>query len=853
MKKNKKIIPQMFDVRPVNSAGDLDWEKIEKITSTLVIKQKEKKSEIPHVISRQSVYDIKKPDVISDEIKRFQKVIEADSRVKTNAAVPVYGESEIETPVATIIVQKNRRAKFVPDIQQVQPEENNVFIMDADLEFLKQKSRELLAEEAKIDYFSEPALEEIIESAAARKKSRLNLGEKLIEIKSFFHNEYENSYAPKPKKFVLSFAGAACFIFILIFGAGFFYKSLSVKKDVLSAGASAYASLARAQSEVASKDFQASAFEFNEAYKNFSEISSQLDSLGGVLIETSRFIPFLSKLSSGSHLAQAGKDISRIGVLSTGIIETLGQAKNPISSGAESVSYLKILQDTSANAKEIAALLEDANQNLSRVNAEDIPSKQRAEFSMLRNKLPEISAFVKGFADNGQIFSDVLGGNGPRKYLFLFQNNQEMRATGGFIGTYGVMDVSNGRIKKFFVDGIFNPDGQLLEKIVPPAPIQKISAAWSLHDSNWFPDFPVSAEKAMLFYEKTGGPTVDGVIAMTPAVMQKLLEITGPIEMPEYNVTIDKDNFIEKVQQEVEVDYDKELNQPKKMLADLAPLMLDKIFNANNFSDISKMIKILDESLNEKQILIYSKNYEIEKMLSELGWSGEILKTQKDYVSVINTNINGFKTDGVISEKIEHQSEIQPDGTIVDTLAITRHHNGGQTNFAWWDKVNADYMRVYVPKGSELLSAEGQTREFNSPPLDYNALGFKRDPLVQMEEDSIKIDEASGTRIYEDADKTVFANWVYVSPQETVTVKYKYLLPFKIEINGENKPADAYSLLAQKQSGSVGSEFIFNISYPQKYNVLWKYPDELKQDGNNLKIETDLKTDKFIGMALIKQ
>lgn len=231
----------------------------------------------------------------------------------------------------------------------------------------------------------------------------------------------------------------------------------------------------------------------------------------------------------------------------------------------------------------------------------------------------------------------------------------------------------------------------------------------------------------------------------------------------------------------------------------------------------------------------------------------EILKTQKDYVSVINTNINGFKTDGVISEKIEHQSEIQPDGTIVDTLAITRHHNGGQTNFAWWDKVNADYMRVYVPKGSELLSAEGQTREFNSPPLDYNALGFKRDPLVQMEEDSIKIDEASGTRIYEDADKTVFANWAYVSPQETVTVKYKYLLPFKIEINGENKPADAYSLLAQKQSGSVGSEFIFNISYPQKYNVLWKYPDELKQDGNNLKIETDLKTDKFIGMALIKQ
>lgn len=787
--KKKNIIPQMFDVRPVNSAGDLDWEKIEKIVSTLVINPKEKKPEIAGATSGQSIYDIKKPDVISDEIRRFQKAIEADSREE--------------------------------------------------------------AEEAKIDYFSELAQTEFVESAVAEERPRLKVREKIAEIKSFF--QYKNPETPRPKKFALSFAGAACFIFVLIFGAGFFYRSLSVKKAVLSTGGSAYASLARAQSEIINKNFQASTVEFNEAYENFSEISSQLDSLGGILVETSRFVPFLSKLSSGSHLAQAGKDISRIGVLSAGVIETLGQAKNPIDSGTESVSYLKILQDTGANAKEIAALLEDANQNLSHVNADDIPDEQRAEFSALKNKLPEITAFVKGFADNGQIFSDVLGGNGQRKYLFLFQNNQEMRATGGFIGTYGVMDISNGRIKKFFVDGIFNPDGQLLEKIVPPAPIQKVSAAWSLHDSNWFPDFPTSAEEAMLFYEKTGGPTVDGVIAMTPAVMQKLLEITGPIELPEYDVTIDKDNFIEKVQQEVEVDYDKELNQPKKILADLAPIMLDKIFNADNFSDIAKTAKILAESLNEKQILIYSKNYEIEKMLSDLGWSGEILKTQKDYVSVVNTNINGFKTDGVISEKIEHQAEIQPDGAIVDTLTVTRHHNGGQTDFEWWNKVNSDYMRIYVPKGSQLISAEGQTREFNSPPLDYSALGFKRDPLVQMEEDSIKIDEASGTRVYENADKTVFANWVYVSPQETVTVKYKYLLPFKIEINDKNKPADTYSLLAQKQSGSSGSEFTFNIFCPEEFNILWKYPDKLEQDGNNLKLESDLKTDKFIGVAFISR
>jgi hypothetical protein len=783
--KRKNIIPQMFDVRPVDEKGDLDLKKVEKVVKNLTFKTKKRKTEITNRVYKQAVCDIKKPDIISDEIKRFQGFFVTGPVKKINVNTPVCIENK------------------------------------------------------KID-----------ESFVLEKTFGSNLDEKIAEKKHFFKNLCFG--VVKSKKIALSFTAVACCIFIFIFGAGFFYKGQSVKKSVLSRGSSAYANLARAQKEIINRDFQASAIEFNEAGKNFNEISTQINSLGSILVETSRFIPFLSKLSSGNYLTEAGKDVSRIGVLSGEIMQTLNQIKgSPLSSGNESISYLKILQDTSADTKEIVMLLENIGQNLSKVNTEDISDKQRAKFFIIKNKLPEITAFVRGFSDNGQIFSDVLGGNGPRKYLFLFQNNQEMRATGGFIGTYGVIDVANGRIKKFFIDGIFNPDGQLIEKIIPPKPIQKISATWSLHDSNWFPDFPVSAEKAIIFYEKTGGPTVDGVITMTPVVMQKLLEITGPIEMSEYGVNIDKDNFVEKVQQEVEVEYDKKINQPKKILADLAPIILDKIFNANNFSDVAKTIKILNESLNEKQILVYSRNYEIEKKLSELGWSGEILKTQKDYLSVINTNINGFKTDGIVSERIEHQAEIQTDGSIVDTLTIIRQHNGGQSDYEWWNKVNVDYMRVYVPEGSELLSVEGQTREFNSSPIDYKVLGFKHDSQIQMEEESMQIDEKSGTRIYEDAGKTVFANWVYVSPQEKTIIKYKYLLPFKMEINNKNKPIDTYSLLAQKQSGSVGSEFVSSIVFPEAYNIKWKYPDEFEQNGNVLKLKTNLKMDKFAGMALI--
>jgi hypothetical protein len=254
-------------------------------------------------------------------------------------------------------------------------------------------------------------------------------------------------------------------------------------------------------------------------------------------------------------------------------------------------------------------------------------------------------------------------------------------------------------------------------------------------------------------------------------------------------------------------------------------------------SRLSKALRVFSDSLREKHVLIYSFNYNVEKVISEQGWSGEVLQTGRDYLMVVNTNINGYKTDGVVDENISHESEIQADGTIVNTVKITRHHNGGDYEHEWWNKVNSDYMRVYVPKGSQLLSVEGHTREFNSPPLDYDKLEFRRDSQVESEEQSMEIDESTGTRIYEEENKTVFANWVYVSPKETVEVEYKYILPFSIDLSANEESTDSYSLLVQKQSGSVGSDFHSKISFPSDMEVFWRYPETLSIEKNDLEFK----------------
>jgi hypothetical protein len=319
--------------------------------------------------------------------------------------------------------------------------------------------------------------------------------------------------------------------------------------------------------------------------------------------------------------------------------------------------------------------------------------------------------------------------------------------------------------------------------------------------------------------------------------------------MPEYNITLTSDNFIAETQSEVEVDYDKQDNRPKKILSDLAPLVLDKIFNANDWKKTLAAVSVISSGLQEKHVLLYSSDNEIEKIISDLGWSGEILTTQGDYLSVINTNINGFKTDGVVEESIDQQAEIKPGGTIVDTVTITRKHNGGNQNYEWWNKVNADYMRVYVPSGSELIGVEGQTREVVEPSIDYKALGFRTDPDIEKEEASVRVDKNSGTRVYEDSGKTVFANWVYVSPKEEVKIKYTYRLPFKLQFDAENHPADSYSLLVQKQSGSLGSEFSSRLIFPASYEIIRKLPETAETGNNSITNEAKLSNDFLYGLV----
>jgi len=789
----------MFDVRPTRQDGSLDLEKIRGVRRTIIVPEKKRVErdssprgefdcEIPHEEPRRANI-VQLGKIISDD---FIPRIPEDSGVFAGYELPEEAEKSAEDIIGSL---KTKR--------------------------LKSERKKKYKREKYLDAETQPFPEKII--------PRLKF-----------------SYAS-------SFAGVLIIFSLIVPAVGLIKKGFDTKTSLLKNSQEALGQLAQAKDNFASRKFDSAAVNFEQSYEILNEAKNEIGRIGGGFSEILRFVPGISKLASANYVISAGENLALAGKKMSESAKVLGSLENPLDQNEKnSPALTDIFLNLRSGVQSARDELEKAEGNISKVNLEDLPEEIKPQFLELKEKLPVANASLKSFLDYSQIFLDVLGYNGPRKFLFLFQNNQEMRATGGFIGSYGILDISNGRVKKLFVDDIYNPDGQLKARIIPPEPIQKMSAVWTMHDANWFPNFPTSAEKVSWFYEKTGGPTVDGVIAMTPNVIQDLLEITGPIKMPEYDTTVDAKNFIEKTQYEIEVDYNKEENQPKKFIADLMPKILDKVFNTKEALQMMHVLSVLDKSLDEKQLLLYSKNFNVQKLISEENWSGEILNAQKDYLSVVNTNINGFKTDGVIDETIEHRSEIQDDGSIVDTVSITRKHNGGNKKYDWWNKVNGDWLRVYVPEGSKLLEASGQTREFVSPPLDYKTLGFKKDPQVEVNEVSTQVDEETGTRAYDENHKTVFANWVYVSPGEQAKITYKYILPFRLNFDSLHHPADSFSTLFQKQSGSMGSKLISEIKLPENMKTIWHWPENTTLDRSAVRLDTTLNTDRFMGIAVEK-
>lgn len=382
---------------------------------------------------------------------------------------------------------------------------------------------------------------------------------------------------------------------------------------------------------------------------------------------------------------------------------------------------------------------------------------------------------IKGKLDALRLFQ-----NG--KYLVLFQNNAEMRPTGGFIGSFAIIEFSNYKIKNInFNTNIYKLDQVFTSEhfITPPEPLKTISGGkWSLRDSNFAVSYPEAAQKIQWFYEEESGEKIDGVIAINASVIQNILKITGPIAMPKYDTTITANNFYRELANKIEKEYfldptNVEINEPKSILKEMMPEILNK---AMDFSKI-QLGQLLYKEIERKQILFYSKDSGIEKAILGENWGGEVQFTSGDYLYINNANIAeeiagdivGGKSSLNVKEEIAYKI-LEKDNLLIANLKLTRSHAG---TYTWPDGVNRNFSRVLVPDGTVLKDAQLNGRDFL--------------PQVQTAKE---------------AGKAVFSFWTQTSPGTSNIVNLTYALP----ISSKN-----YSLLVQKQPGNLGDNLTVNF------------------------------------------
>lgn len=517
----------------------------------------------------------------------------------------------------------------------------------------------------------------------------------------------------------------------------------------------------------------------------------------------------------------------------------------------------------------LAAALPNYNQaltNLEQADSTTLPLQYQASFNDFRSLFKAVINDFNELAELSKTFQEIFGGGGRRRYIVIFQNPHELRATGGFMGSFAVIEVKDGKIISMDVPagGSYNLQGQLDTFIEPPTPLFLSNKRWEFQDANWFPDFPASAEKILWFYRHSRGVTADGVIAVNATVLERLLTITGPVRDEKRGLTLTADDALTNIQTVVEQSPEKKQHKPKQILTDLAPELIERFKTAASENTLPLFLH-LQEALQQKEVQVYLTDTAAARTIDSFGWSGKILPAfpGQDYLMVVNSNIQGAKSDAKIKQLISHQTVIEDDGRIVNTVTITREHTGNKEE-KLYGATNIDYLRLYVPQGSKLLSAAGFTwpdeKAFRVPESWY-----KKDETLLNLETVVGVDTDSGTRITNEFGKTSFGNWVITMPGETSQIQFTYQLPFtasslrspltapwKETVFGA-EPSISYQLIVQRQSGSE-SLFESQIILPDAWQPSWKDNADMRLAANGGVIDaTPLRKDTLWSLLATKK
>ncbi|MBI5045372.1 MAG: DUF4012 domain-containing protein [Candidatus Levybacteria bacterium] len=573
--------------------------------------------------------------------------------------------------------------------------------------------------------------------------------------------------------------------------------------------------------------------ELSEAYASSKQAQTFFlvaDEASSTLRNGASKIGLASEVDGMRRFVRAGKEISSAvrQLLSVGVIfqNGIGDAKGiPREKYIESINALK--------ESFLTLQVLQAEDDLPQVYVEKI-KKFEKPLGQLINVL--------------EVSPQILGYDGKKQYLILFQNNFELRPSGGFIGSYGILVIDNGKIESFSIKDVYDADGKLTAEIDPPFVLERYMGAshWFLRDSNFSIDFPISANQAVSFLKLETGESVDGVIAVDVSFMAAILGVVGPIHVRDYNETVNKDNFYLLTQRRVENNFFPGSTQKKDFLRAFESSLFEKM--AEGGYSYQQLFSVLIESALEKHILFAFSNNQVQSVFSVNHLSSSLDDTYvgkrgnviDDVVGINEANIGQNKVNYYLHRSISDDVSIDGEGVISHILGV-KYQNMSTDRSEFGGDYKA-YLRFVMPSTAKIVGVDidGQAQEIIPAITNrsvYSAASFKERKGIEIEEDAIN-------------DYLKTAGMYLVVPKETTKkVVIRYELDKKAPISQQEW---RYGLQIIKQPGTVADSYSLTLRYPvdDKPHSL---PSEVVDLGGKLVAEKPLLQDQHFLFTFVQK
>ncbi|GGM85899.1 DUF4012 domain-containing protein [Dactylosporangium sucinum] len=365
----------------------------------------------------------------------------------------------------------------------------------------------------------------------------------------------------------------------------------------------------------------------------------------------------------GSSLPVAGDDLDAVSAVAAAVDALADRVLPPMLDAADGLSAtarqepsgLSRIREAAPRIAAAVNVARDARARLGAVDQDGLDPRVRAAVRQVIAGLDRVAPLLPAAARAASLLPALLGVDGPRTYLVLFQNLAEVRATGGMPGAFVVLRADHGAI------GIVEQGTAAATLGTFPAPVLPLDPDQEeLHtdrlgrfpaDVNLTPDFPTAAALAREMYRVRSGVSVDGVFATDPVALSYLLRATGPVPVPS-GPALTAENAVRQLLSQVYLTIGAETDQDA-YFAGAARAVFDRLVTRTPVG--ADLYQALSRAAGERRLLAWSARPEEQEAIAGAVFAGTLPADDGDRptVGVFLNDGTGAKLGYYLTRSVE--------------------------------------------------------------------------------------------------------------------------------------------------------------------------------------------------------